>query len=282
MNFSHISPTYNLPHTADRPFYLTLAHLMEKDKRYVDFHVSMKKNNESLIIMDNSGFEMYKQGREYLNPDQLIDLGTKIHADYIVMTDFPAQESEKTHEMASYLAPKLKNAGFGTFFCPQSKVGDFEDLIGSFIRAAIDPNIDYIGVSILAIPNAFGVEKDNKLQRYLSRYYFCQILSNFMIDGLGYWDYVHQANKKIHFLGMVDGPNEINLMKNANIPIDTWDSSAAIWAGLNDIRFDMSPTGLINGKFEKEVDFDSELPWTEAASFNINYIDALVEDYNGR
>jgi hypothetical protein len=37
--------------------------------------------------------------------------------------------------------------------------------------------------------------------------------------------------------------------------IDTWDSSAAVWYGLNGIKFDNSPTGSYNGKFEKEVDF---------------------------
>ena len=37
--------------------------------------------------------------------------------------------------------------------------------------------------------------------------------------------------------------------------IDTWDSSAAVWYGLNGIEFDNSPTGSRNGKFEKEVDF---------------------------
>jgi hypothetical protein len=64
-------------------------------------------------------------------------------------------------------------------------------------------------------------------------------------------------NKKLfHLLGMVDGPNEIDLINTLDVKINSWDSSAAIWAGLNGIQFDDSPTGLIDGKFEKHVDFN--------------------------
>ena len=75
---------------------------------------------------------------------------------------------------------------------------------------------------------------------------------------------------------MVDGPNEIDLIKKLNVPVSTWDSSAAIWAGLNQIGFDYSPTGLVNGKFEKEVDFLSDLPWNDLCNQNIQYIDELM------
>ena len=62
--------------------------------------------------------------------------------------------------------------------------------------------------------------------------------------------------------------------------IDTWDSSAAVWAGLNSISFDDSPTGLINGKFEKHVDFESNFKDTSIAEANMKVIDNLVTRYN--
>ena len=74
----------------------------------------------------------------------------------------------------------------------------------------------------------------------------------------GILDMALENGKKIHFLGMVDGPNEIALCY-PQFHIDTWDSSAAVWAGLNGIEFDQSPTGLINGKFEEEVDFSTQI-----------------------
>ncbi len=87
------------------------------------------------------------------------------------------------------------------------------------------------------------------------------------------------AYKKFHCLGMVDGPNEIELLWPYANNIATWDSSAAVWAGLNGIKFDNSPTGLINGKFEKEVDFgmDSslEVDIVKDVMYNIEYINKL-------
>ena len=53
------------------------------------------------------------------------------------------------------------------------------------------------------------------------------------------------SNKKIHFLGMADGPNEIDLVKDYHHVITTWDSSAAIWAGMNGISFDNSPSSTL-------------------------------------
>ena len=75
---------------------------------------------------------------------------------------------------------------------------------------------------------------------------------------------------------MTEGPNEISLMRGFTDFIDTWDSSAAVWAGLNGIKFDSSPTGLFQGKFAKEVDFDYKVGDNlRLAKENINYIEEL-------
>ena len=90
------------------------------------------------------------------------------------------------------------------------------------------------------------------------------------------------AGTRVHFLGMVDGPNEIMYMEPFGKYIDTWDSSAAVWAGLNGIRFDRSPTGLINGKFEEEVDFNfltNDIDKITLAEINMEYIDKLCYAY---
>ena len=77
---------------------------------------------------------------------------------------------------------------------------------------------------------------------------------------------------------MTEGPNEIKLLRKYHKHISSWDSSAAVWCGLNSINFDSSPTGLINGKLEKEVDFafDKEDYTTERICIdNMNYINNL-------
>ena len=83
---------------------------------------------------------------------------------------------------------------------------------------------------------------------------------------------------------MVDGPNELIYLSPFKEYIDTWDSSAAVWLGLNNQNFDGSPSGRMDGKFEKEVDFDWESndnKLIQKAITNINYIDDLVEKYYG-
>lgn len=281
MQFCHIIPTPHLSMVSGRGTHLVLAHLIEEDDKYVEWYVKEKEQNNCTIIMDNSAFEMYKQGRDMYDPDKLIEMGKRINADYIVMTDYPGQDGSMTVSKAIEQAPVLKREGFGTFFVPQSEIGKLEDLTLGFDWAARHPQyVDYIGVSILAIPNGYGVEKNNNLQRFLSRWKFMGDLKE-----RGILDEFNMNSQKLHFLGMVDGPNEISLVKDFSPYIYTWDSSAAPWLGLHaGERFDNSPTGRIMGKYEEEVDFNfstEKLDNIEAAFENMEYIDSLVEKYYG-
>lgn len=274
-NFCHISPTAHLKHLANRDYHLTLAHLIETDQEYVDFYLSEREKNPNItIIMDNSAFEMFKQHRPMYPSEKLMEMANKIKADYIVMSDYPNQDYRKTIDMAEKQSVLFKAGGFGTFFVPQSEVGDIDGMIKSIYFGLQAPLIDYIGFSIIAAPNLFGVETDNKMQRFLSRWHLINMLES--RD-----DFIHNINrsgKKIHFLGMVDGPNEIQLIKQTGLRVDTWDSSAAIWLGLHNLTFDDSPTGLINGKFEQPVIFDDKtLRWNELCDENIEYIDHLCQ-----
>ena len=271
IDFCHIVPTPHLENFVEgRSTHLALAHLIETDSEYASFYRSQVN---STIILDNSAFEMYKQGRPMYPSDKLVEMGHRIGARYIVMSDYPNQKGQDTIDAAIALAPVLRDNGFRTFFVPQSEIGDKEDYIQTFRWAAQSEHVDYIGISILGVPNAYGVEKNNKLQRFLSRWKMMRELYD-----RGLLELAQYHGKKIHFLGMVDGPNEITLMSDLARYIDTWDSSAAVWAGLNNISFDDSPTGLVDGKFEAEVDFDFETgdnELFEIAMKNMNYIDGL-------
>ncbi|QIG70629.1 DUF3310 domain-containing protein [Rhizobium phage RHph_I1_18] len=265
MQFGYIAPTAALQPLNildENKFHLVLAHLVESDKVYAELYRRAAAVDGATIILDNSGFELYKQGKPMFDPEKLIDLGKKVNAQYIVLPDYPGEDGEKSRAAAEVYAPKFHAAGFKTFYVPQSKIGDLPGLVDECNWAFSSPLIDYIGISILAVPNAYGVEQGNNLQRYLSRYSFMQILNHQMIVFSGY--NIHEASKKfntkVHFLGMVDGPNEIELMMTLieqGIVIDTWDSSSPVWAGINNVRYDNSPTGLINGKIESHVDFGS-------------------------
>lgn len=272
VSFCHISPTPLLQTFVNQQKnHLLLAHLVESDEKYANYYNHHWSDNT--YILDNSAFEMYKQGRPMYPSDKLIEMGKRVKADYVVMSDYPNERGLKTIKAAEQLAPLFKEQGFGTFFVPQSEIGDLEDYIATFAWAACSPLVDYIGVSILGVPNAYGVERDNKLQRYVSRFTMMKELGRRGILRLA-----ERNGKKIHFLGMVDGPNEIDLC--SEFQIDTWDSSAAIWAGLNNISFDSSPTGLIDGKFEEEVDFNFvtvDKVKIDLAKANMKYINDLCE-----
>lgn len=279
IDFCHIAPTAHLDLVRGRDLHLALAHLVETDEAYCEFYRQEKRSNPKCkIICDNSAFELYKRGLPMYPSEKLIDMGRKICADYLVMTDFPGERSEKTIYAALALAPQLKAAGFKTFFVPQSEIGGWDDLIEGFRWAAANPGlIDYVGVSILAAPNAFGVERGNKLQRFVAR----QHLMYKMRDTNIFYD-IKANGQKVHFLGMVDGPNEIQYMWPFAKWIDSWDSSSAVWAGLNAIQYDDTPTGLRDGKFELEVDFDFKTidsAKIALAKQNMEYIDRICNAY---
>ena len=274
MKFCHIAPVAHLDLVKDRSAHLTLAHLIDEGHQdYIDFY---KNEKYELNIMDNSGFELYKAHLPMFDPEKLVGLAQQVNATHIVLPDHPSHPSMVGIDDAKRYAPVFKEAGFGTFFVPQSDVLDLEDLITSFAWAASSPLIDYIGISILAVPNAYGCEQNNPLQRFMSRWKFMNELYDRNLLQLA-----AQNGKKIHFLGMVDGPNEISLMRDFHI--DTWDSSAGVWTGLNGIQLDWSPTGLVEGKFEKHVDFEAKVEdntFIELAKTNIAKIDDLVTRYN--
>lgn len=281
IRFAHISPTaYLEAFTQTNGAHLILAHLVEQDPEYRKFYANLDDGKQK--IMDNSAFEMYKQGRPMYSTDDLLPMAEACAADMIVMSDYPGEPAAKTIEAAKQTAPIYHEHGYHTFFVPQSQVGDFEDYMYGMEWALSEEGskyVDRIGLSILGCPNAYGVERDNKLQRYLSRYAILKELKKRKL--LNSRDH-HEV---FHCLGMVDGPNEIELLRPFHNYIATWDSSAAVWAGLNGIRFDNSPTGLVDGKFEKEVEFEYSEDLTvdalNATVYNIGYINKLAEADNG-
>ena len=273
--FCHIAPIPHLEIVKGASTHLLLAHLVEQSPEYIDFYLQEQKNGSTLIL-DNSAFEMYKQNRPMYDINNLINMARKVNANYVVMSDYPNDYGSKTIKAAEQLAPQLRAEGFGTFFCPQSKIGDRDDLFNAFEWAADSDHVDYIGVSILAIPNAYAVEKGNKLQRFVSRFMFMQELYD-----CGILSKIKANGKKIHMLGMLDGPGEIRLMSQFSEYINTWDSSAAIWLGLHAGRtFDDSPTGLLHGKYEEEVDFNYRNDKSVlTAIINKSIIDNYVQMY---
>lgn len=283
INFAHIAPVSYLPFVRHYPVHLLLAHLVEENEEYRNFYANLKKENPNVFYhLDNSAFEMFKRGQPMYDCNKLVDMGKMVNADSIVLSDYPKEPYYKTVNSAELNIPRFKEAGFKTFFCPQSELGDLEGLMKSFEWAIRNADIDYIGVSILACPIALGVNetkhtdgsKDEayRLQRFLSRSTILQELDRRDLLSV-------RTINRFHCLGMTDGPKEINLLRPYHKHIFSWDSSSAIWHGINGIEYDNSPTGLRNGKFEEEVDFNIGLPTSfdniSRMSYNMGLVDKM-------
>lgn len=286
MKFAAIAPTSAIKLVAERDFHLVLAHLIG-DNEYTRAYRQIKQDDpNTLIILDNGAFELTQQGKPMFPADKLIGLAKQVDADYIVLPDYPGEPAAKTREAALKYADEFASVGYGSFYCPQSTVGDLQGLMEEFVWAFESRKIDYVGFSILNIPNAYGVV-DDPLQRYLSRYNFVEDLNNFVVSTTKYHsinDMKEATGTKIHFLGMLDGPNEIELMsKQLDCTIDTWDSSSPVWAGFELTRYDNSPTGLKRGKVKSHVNFnrkEAEPIQLDDIYHNLALLDALVDGYN--
>ena len=125
IDFCHIMPTAFLNTYANKyKTQLILAHLVEEDEHYRNFFAKYNRTK----IMDNSAFEMYKRNEPMYPTEKLIEMAQKVRASYVVMSDYPKEAISKTIIAAEEMIPQLREAGFGTFFCPQSEPGNLEGL----------------------------------------------------------------------------------------------------------------------------------------------------------
>lgn len=290
MEFCQIVPKKFISFVANRPRHLVLAHLVESDPEYVKLYHDLKENTHCTLIMDNSAFELYKAGKPMYDSSKLIELGSKINADYIVLSDYPKEHWTKTRDKAIEMIPEIKNAGFKTFYVPQSELGDLDGLVESIKWAIDNPDIDLIGMSILADPIALGIDEGQyngdlsgmvRLQRSIARWQVFKTLEDWgVISRYVVPDYLQ---KRFHILGMQDMISEIELLQPYHAMIASWDSSSAAWHGINGIRYDNTPTRLKNGKLNTEVDFNWDGEITDEIADNVRHnielIDSMAKEY---
>lgn len=213
-SFCFIAPTsYLKEYAIASKTHLVLAHLVDEDPAYGAFYRDRAQQGD-FIMMDNSAYEL----KEPYAPDRLVDLARECGANAVVLPDYPFQAGQRTIEAAVNFLPVFKRAGLGTFFVPQSTVGDLEDWVNSYKWAASHPDIDIIGMSILGVPNALpNVEPA----------YARVVMSQLLLDRG-----VFAKNKHHHYLGLNAGPAlELpSLLRMGTL--DTVDSSNPVWMGV--------------------------------------------------
>lgn len=237
--FCIIAPTAYLNQYATQSnTHLVLAHLVDTDQTYADFYQRISGLGDR-VIMDCSAFEL---GESYA-PDRLVDLGHRCGAHAIVLPDYPFAPSSKTIQAAEDILPSVKNAGFATFFVPQSELGNLDDWIAGYRWAATHPDIDIIGMSILGIPNALP-----HIPVPYARVVMTQLLQT---QG------VFADNKYHHYLGLNSGPAlEIPPLLKMNA-LNSIDSSNPIWMAILGHEYSRNTDSYLSvSKVKKEVEFD--------------------------
>jgi hypothetical protein len=240
-SFCFIAPTNYIEMSALSSTHLVLAHLVEKDKTYASIYKNFSESDD-LIIMDNSAYEL----KEPYSPEKLIELGHECGADVIVLPDYPFQHSSKTIDAAREFIPLFKDAGFGTFFVPQSVTGDTADWIASYDWAANNSDVDIIGMSILGVPNAIP---------WCDPSYSRVVMTQMLIDR-GLFNF----NKHHHYLGLNSGPAlEIPTLMRMQA-LDTIDSSGPVWAAILGHEYTTnSDSYMATKKLKMPVKFDYPL-----------------------
>lgn len=252
--FCIIAPTAYLDHYATQSStHLVLAHLVDSDEVYASFY----KNRSDLgdrIIMDNSAFEL---STPYA-PDMLVELGKKCGAHALVLPDYPFKKSIETIRAAEKLIPFVKDAGFATFFVPQSETGDLDDWINAYIWASTNPDIDIIGMSILGVPNAIP---------HVPTQYARVVMTQMLVQqGI-------LAKKHHHYLGLNAGPNvEIPALLSMGA-LQTCDSSNPVWLGVNGVRYNTMYSDWmgVQKKYIREVNFSEEFSKKDHIHETIQY-----------
>lgn len=236
--FCIIAPTAYVDHYASQTkTHLVLAHIVDKDPKYTALYKRFSEQGDR-IIMDNGAFEL---GESYA-PEQLIKLGTACGAHAIVLPDYPFKHSKVTVEAAQKWIPTIRDAGFKTMFVPQSEVGKLEDWVDGYMWAADNPDIDIIGLSILAVPNAL---------HNIPPAYARVVMTQLLIDRGVF------AEKYHHYLGLNSGPAlEIPPLLKMNA-LNSCDSSNPVWMGILGHEYSKNTDSLLAvKKVKKEVEFD--------------------------
>lgn len=267
MKHGYIAPINYLdmiPANAD--FHLTLIHLFE-NKAYADFY-KKKKDRGDFIIVDNSAFEY----GEALTKEFLLSTLEKLSfiPDVIVLPDYPNKDYNITVESA-YESAKFFQKNYSSIcsymVVPQSEEGDVVGWIKGYEDLCKVPNVSFIGLSILGIPNAFSSLTGTDDISFNRMFALAYLQNNNIVD----------SNIKHHCLGL--GSNVRELLFMAQFPfVYSNDSSSAVWHGIQGVRYDSTVTGLFSGKSKKSVDFfierlDSNV---QDIKYNINFIEFLI------
>ncbi len=233
VKFAHIAPKSCMKQAMKQSqIHMALYHLTCDDEYNSTFRAA-----KGDVILDNSFYELGK-----CPPiKKLITAAHQVNAKYVVLPDGTLDG-----------LAELKTHGFGVMAVPAGP-----DMSAMFKSFMLDENVDLVGLSFY---HARLFNKSNNKFDSGARFNFLGTAVDSSI-----------TNKKIHCLGMGDTVHEINLMKAYEHLIYSWDSSAAVWAGLHNKHI-----GLATKKNALSVNFDTTNMFNQYCDDNIKYVNSII------
>lgn len=254
-SFCTITPTSYLPEYArytGSKYHLLLAHLLHTksayfDEEYLNFYRTTKLPDET-YMMDCGAFEL---GQSY-DPSALVSIGQSVGADVLVLPDYPGLNHQITMDAAESFIPSFKSHGFKTFFVPQSLPGDWKGWMTAFEWALFNPQIDVIGMSILAHPIALP-DYPKGYARVVAADRIRQWLDADASRAAAY------DAKHIHWLGLLSPGLELDPLLKMGM-VDTLDSSGPVHFGHCGIGYNtFNESWAIDKQYVPEVDFGAHV-----------------------
>lgn len=234
MKFSHIAPKRCLTEGIKASqIHMALFHLTD-DEEYCAHY----RNAPGDVILDNSWFEL----GQCPSVESMLIAAAKVQADYVVLEDGTLNGLEV-----------FKAQGYKVLAVPAGI--DTQRQFEAWVQR---DDIDLVALSFTHASRAVGLRTNNPS----SRFAFMNSLSK---------DLVIPKNK-IHMLGMTDSVHEVLLMRPWWPYINSWDSSSAVWNGIQGIDVSAMKT-----KNSLSVDFDIDAKWSIQCTRNIQYIHSLTQ-----
>jgi len=238
IKFAHIAPkTCMGPAMHKSQIHMALYHIAKED----DVYCKKFKMTEHEVILDNSWFELGTTPPI----EDLIEVAGRVGATYIVLPDGTLDGIDD-----------VRQAGFKAMAVPAGP-----NMLDQAIMWLRNAKVAKVAISFTHAASAVGVHKLNPAARYLALQH---------IDAQ--WQGSIPTNR-IHFLGMGDSVHEIMLVKPWWHTIYSWDTSAAVWAGIHD-----RDVSSMKGKFKLGVNFGTVMEWTDTAGKNCSYINKMTKD----
>jgi len=275
MKLAFIAPTkYVREFSSQGDFQLGLAHLLDRHSSN-EYEKALLDTNQD-IILDNSLFENHHPE----DIDSLLAKALRIKAKSFFAPDYlyDAEKTLNSIENTIYIV-KQQNALKDIKINAVVQASNEEDFFALYDKLQEMPEIDLIGLSILAIPRCFG--SFNKKRRFKGDKYQHDDneITSSRIECLEKLLKRGNNKKKCHLLGQGDNQSDLIFAKN-NCPwIISNDSSCCFQSGLFNKRLTEN-LEVPGGKVKEKVNFELENitdKQKESIQYNINISKRILQ-----